>query len=62
MASLKVKTGTRREVAKGFVAIEGSCVLLIEDVKGKRERIVFAYCLQPGETVTSDGEDYIVEF
>ena len=62
MASLKVKTGSRREVGKGFVEIEGSCILLIEEVKGKRGRIVFAYCLQPGETVTSDGEDYVVEF
>lgn len=62
MASLKVKTGSRREVEKGFIEIEGSCVLLVEEIKGKRGRIVFAYCLQPGETVTSEGDDYIVEF
>jgi hypothetical protein len=62
MASLKVKTGSKREAKNGFVAIQGSCVLLVENVKGKHERIVFAYCLQPGETLTSDGEDYVVEF
>jgi hypothetical protein len=64
MASLKIKTGTKRELKGGCVAIEGSCVLLYEPSKGKGkpDRVVFAYCLQPGETVTSDGEDYIVEF
>ena len=62
MASLKIKTGTLREVKNGWVEIEGSCVLLVKEVKGKRGRIVFAYCLQPGETVTSEGDDYIVEF
>ena len=62
MASLKIKTGTKHEVKNGFVELEGSCVVLRE-VTAKAERIMFAYCLQPGEIVTKgEGDDYIVEF
>jgi hypothetical protein len=65
MASLKIKNGTRHEVKKGFVHIEGNCVMLLESIPMKNSRdsrIVFVYCLTPGETVTCDGEDYVVEF
>lgn len=66
MASLKIKTGTKREVKNGFVSIEGQCVGLYE-ITGKagmeKSRLVFAQCLQPGDTVTKgEGDDYIVEF
>jgi hypothetical protein len=62
MVSLKIKGGTRKEVKNGFIEVEGSCVLLIEEVKGKRGKVIFGYCLQPGETITSEGDDYVVEF
>jgi hypothetical protein len=65
MTSLKIKSGTRHEVKNGYVHIEGSCVILLESIPMKNSRdcrIVFAYCLQPGETLTSDGEAYVVEF
>lgn len=61
MASLKINTGTPVEVKNGFIEIEGSCVLLVEEVKGKRGRIVLAYCLQPGEILKrEEGDDYRV--
>ena len=62
MASLKVKTGSKREVKKGYVEINGQCIQLMDNPTKDVHTLVFAYCLQPGETVTSDGEDYIVEF
>jgi hypothetical protein len=62
MASLKIKTGAKREVKSGRVEIEGACVVLREKTE-KTERVVFAYCLMPGETITKgEGDDYIVEF
>jgi hypothetical protein len=62
MASLKIKTGAKHEVKNGLVELEGACVVLRE-VTTKSERMVFAYCLQPGETVTKgEGDDYVVEF
>jgi hypothetical protein len=62
MTSLKIKTGAKHEVKSGVVELEGNCVVLRE-VTAKTERMVFAYCLQPGETVTKgEGDDYIVEF
>ena len=64
MVSLKIKNGAKREIAKGRVAIEGTCVVLWRTgIKGEPDIIVFAYCLLPGETVTKgEGDDYIVEF
>jgi hypothetical protein len=65
MASLKVRAGTKREVKNGFVEIKGQCVALYE-ITGKagmeKSRLIYGACLQPGETVTSDKEDYVVEF
>jgi hypothetical protein len=64
MASLKIKTGSRKEVKKGLVELEGSCVVLRAiNPKSGEERLEFGYCLQPGETVTRiEEDDYIVEF
>lgn len=66
MVSLKIKGGTKVEVAEGRVVAEGPTVLLIEFQKSKRvpERIAAGYCLIPGESVrrVGDGEDYVVEF
>ena len=62
MASLKIKTGHKREVEKGYVEINGQCVQLMEIVAKNDYKLVFAYCLMPGETVTGEGEDYVVEF
>ena len=66
MASLKIRTGTKKEVKNGFVEIKGQCIALYE-ITGKgpmeRSRLVFGQCLQPGEMVTKgEGDDYIVEF
>jgi len=62
MASLQIKQGSKIEVKKGFVAINGPCVALYEI--GKNVPIlVKAYHLLPGETVDrAKGDDYIVEF
>ena len=62
MASLKIKNGGKRSVVKGYVDIEGSCVVLREIIEKNGSRVAFAYCLLPGETITSEGDDYIVEF
>lgn len=63
MASLTVKQGSKHEVAKGMVELEGPCVVLREIGKNLEERMVFAYHLNPGETVTRvKGDDYIVEY
>jgi hypothetical protein len=63
MASLTIKTGTKHEVKKGLVELEGPCVVLREIGKNLEERMVFAYHLNPGETVRrEDGDDYIVEY
>ena len=62
MASLKIKTGHKREVAKGYVDVEGQCVMLRVTLAKNESRLVFAYCLLPGETITGDGDDYVVEF
>jgi hypothetical protein len=63
MASLKIRSGSKHETAKGTVEIEGICIVLRElNPKTGVSRIVFAYCLQPGETVTrGEGDDYVVE-
>lgn len=62
MASLRIRAGTKHEVKKGIVEIEGSCIVLREIGKNLEKHIVLAYCLQPGETVTKgEGDDYVVE-
>ena len=64
MASLKVKTGTIWEAKNGSVTIEGQCVVLWEVVNHKTgvKRMIYGYCLLPGETVRSEGDKYIVEY
>ena len=63
MASLKIRTGTAKKVAKGVVELSGQAVALYEIGKNLEKRLVFGYCLQPGETVTKgEGDDYSVEF
>lgn len=62
MVSLRIKGGTKKEVTKGSVEIEGSCIVLYEAGKNLEKRVAFAYCLLPGEYVTREGDDYIVEF
>jgi hypothetical protein len=65
MASLKLKTGTPVEVKKGFVDLNGPCVVLYETVKGNlvEEHMVLAYHLLPGEIVRRAGDgDYAVEY
>jgi hypothetical protein len=64
VASLKIKNGNKKEVLKGKVEIEGTCVVLYEfNPKTGGRRMVYGYCLLPGETVTKgEGDDYIVEF
>jgi hypothetical protein len=63
MTSLKVKGGSKKEVKNGSVSIEGSCVVLRElNSKTGDMRLVYAYCLLPGEIITGTGDDYIVEF
>ncbi len=61
MASLRLGSGTPVEVKKGLVELEGSCVVLREEVRGE-EHMVLAYNLLPGEIVrrVKEGE-YIVE-
>ena len=62
MASLKIKQGTKKEVKNGLVELEGNCVVLRE-ITAKSERMMFAYCLNPGETVErKEGDNYVVEF
>jgi hypothetical protein len=63
MASLKIRMGTKKEVAKGLVELEGSCIVLREiNPKTGVETMVLAYCLQPGEIVTRiEGDNYSVE-
>lgn len=65
MASLTIKSGTRKECRKGRIDITGSVVKLVErNPKTGVECILFAYHLNPGETVTriGDEEDYVVEY
>ena len=63
MASLKTKTGHKTEVDKGYVEIEGQCVMLRREISKNNSVLEFAYCLMPGDTVTRvDEGDYIVEF
>jgi hypothetical protein len=62
MVSLKIKTGTRHEVEKGYVTVQGNCIALYEVTSKGVGRLVFAYCLNPGEVLTSKGDDYIVEY
>ena len=64
MASLTIKTGSPVEVKKGLVELEGPCVVLRElNTKTGAESMVFAYHLQPGETVRRvEGDEYIVEY
>lgn len=62
MISLTTKTGHKIEVKKGSVKLEGNCVALYE-VKSQYElSLVYAFCLQPGDTVTREGDNYLVQF
>lgn len=64
MVSLKIKNGTKKEVKRGTVDIEGGCVVLRgSNAIAGDAKMIFAHCLQPGETVMKgEGDDYIVEF
>jgi len=63
MASLKIKTGTPVEVKKGLVELNGQVAAIYEIGSKGEERLVFGYCLQPGETIRrKEGDDYIVDF
>lgn len=62
MVSLKLQAGTPLEVKKGYVTIEGPCVILREVDKTGNEKLIKAYHLLPGEIVRHTGEDnYVVE-
>ena len=64
MVSLKIKNGTKREVKRGTVEIEGGCVVLRGSNSASGDtKMIFAHCLLPGETVAKgEGDDYIVDF
>ena len=64
MASLKIKVGSPIQAKKGIVELNGQVVAVYESSKTGR-RLVYGYCLQPGETVRrieDTEDDYIVEF
>jgi hypothetical protein len=62
MASLKIQEGTKREAKGGSVEIAGSCIVL-RGPNSSKNRLLFAYCLKPGEMVEMTGEgDYVVQY
>lgn len=62
MISLTTKTGHKITVDKGTVRLEGNCITLYETGKNLEHSLVYAFCLQPGDTVTREGDNYLVQF
>lgn len=62
MISLTTKTGHKITAERGVVKLEGNCIALYETGKNLEQKLLYAFCLQPGDTVTREGDNYLVQF